>query len=110
MKIDLGQSYQYKGIDLWGARCGLMHRYSGSSRNSDLGACKIFQHHNGPDHIYNPVVDANVVFISVPRLIRDFCKGMDPFLCDVKEDRRLWRRMSRRIGNVFHVSHLNRTT
>jgi hypothetical protein len=51
MEADQDQSYQYKGIDLWGARCGLVHRYSARSDISERGDCKIFQYHNGGPHI-----------------------------------------------------------
>ena len=104
MKSDPGQSYQYQGVDLWGARCGLVHRYSGFSRLSEKGECKIFQYHNGGNHIYNPSISQNVVMISARRLINDFYEGMRAFLKNLIENERLRGRVGKRIGNLFHVS------
>jgi hypothetical protein len=108
MKSDPDQSYQYEGIDLWGARCGLMHRYSGSSKYSDREECKIFQYHNGGDHKYDPRIHKNVVYVSAPRLIGDYYEGMRSFLSDLIKDEKMKVRVERRIGNVFHVGHLKK--
>ena len=103
MKADPNQSYQYQGVDLWGARCGLVHRYSPYSSLSEKGKCKILLYHNGGNHKYNPSVNKNVVMISAPRLIRDFCKGMVVFLKDLIEDAELLERANSRVPNLFQI-------
>ena len=103
MKADPNQSYQYRGIDLWGARCGLVHSYSPNSDLSEDGKCKVFQYHNGDDHKYDPSINENVVMISVPRLIRDFYSGMDVFLKDLMEDAQLLERANSRVPMLFQI-------
>ena len=53
MKTDASQPYQYRGIDLYGARCVIVHRYGVESRLSDAGLCNIFAYHDGGDHIFH---------------------------------------------------------
>ena len=74
------QQYQYQGIDLWGARCGLVHRYSPISSLSESGECKQFKYHDGYGHAYDSSVDENLVSISAPDLVHDFYKAMQIFL------------------------------
>ena len=69
MKTDSKQPYQYQGIDLYSARCGIVHRYGATSRLSDIGQCKIFNYHNGSEHIYKPTVHEDLVAISWHRFI-----------------------------------------
>jgi hypothetical protein len=103
MKTDPVQSYQYRGVDLWGARCGLVHRYSPYSNVIEREGCKVFQYHDGGNHIYNPSINESVVMISAPRLINDFYEGMRAFLKNLIEDDKLREKAGRRIGNLFRV-------
>jgi len=103
MKADADQSYQYEGKDLWGARCGLVHRYSPYSRFSERGDCKVFQYHDGSNHVYNPSISKDVVVISAPRLVRDFYKAMTVFLKDLIENDELREKANRRMGTLFQV-------
>ena len=104
MKTDSKQSYQYEGIDLYGARCGLVHRFSATSRLSDSGECKIFSYHNGSEHIYKPSVNEDLVAISWTRFINDFFGAMKEFLTDILKDRELKEKVDRRIVHLFYVS------
>jgi hypothetical protein len=104
MKTDSKQPYQYQGIDLWGARCGIVHRYGATSKISDSGQCKIFNYHNGSEHIYNPSVDENLVAISWPRFIKDFFGAMKEFLTDIMKDEELKKKVDKRIVDLFYVS------
>lgn len=103
MEADQNQSYQYQGIDLWGARCGLVHRYSPYSSISDRGECKVFQYHDGGNHIYERSISENVIMISTPRLIEDFYKAMMSFLKDLMEDAELLERAKPRFSKLFQV-------
>jgi len=107
MKTAQGQSYQYQGEDLWGARCGLVHRYSPFSDLSEKGKCKVFSYHNGSEHIYNPLIHENVVMISARRLINDFYEGMKAFLTDLIGDNKLRKLAEGRIGKLFQVAACN---
>lgn len=104
MKTDPKQPYQYQGIDLYGARCGIVHRYGATSRLSDNGQCKIFNYHNGNDHIYKPTIHEDLVAISWPRFFRDFFNAMEKFLADIMKDEELKNKVERRIPHLFHVA------
>lgn len=104
MKTDSLQQYQYRGIDLYGARCGIVHRYGVDSRLSEDGKCRIFSYHNGSEHIYNPIVDKDLVLISISRITNDFFKAVVNFLQDIKIDDKLKSRVDSRILRLFLVS------
>lgn len=104
MKTDPKQSYQYKGIDLYGARCGIVHRYGVESRLSDNDKCKIFSYHNGSEHYYKPQIDKKLVLISIPRFTNDFFKAVQEFLRAARHDNDLKARIDSRILGLFRVS------
>ena len=104
MKADPEQPYKYRGIDLWGARCGLVHRYSPYSKLSENGECKVFQYHNGGGHRYDPKINEDVVLISAPDLVRDFYGAMMVFLEDLIEDKELFERADSRMKTLFQVA------
>jgi len=104
MKTDPKQPYQYKGIDLYGARCGIVHRYGVKSRLSEKGQCKIFAYHNGSEHIYNPKVDGNFVLISIRRFTNDFFDAVEEFLQDMIIDKNVKSRVDSRILGLFRVA------
>ena len=79
MKTDSKQPYQYQGIDLWGARCAIVHIYGATSSLSDSGKCNIFSYHNGSEHMVKPSVDERFIAISWPRFINDFFGAMKKF-------------------------------
>jgi len=97
------QPYQYKGIDLWEARCGLVHRYQPHSSLSDRGACKLFCYRMRKNHVYDPSKSENVVIISAPRIVRDFYGAMSDFMGDLLKDKELRERADRRFRKFFQV-------
>ena len=106
LKADSSQPYQYKGIDIYGARCGLLHRYGATSNISDKGDCKVFGYHDGSEHMHNPSIDESLVLISMKRFVNDFFGAMKAFLSDVIADEGLRDRVDKRMGNILHVSRI----
>jgi len=104
MRTDPKQPYQYRGIDLYGARCGIVHRYGVKSRLSEQGKCKIFAYNNGSKHYYNATIDKDLVILSIPRLVNDFFKAVSEFLHEAKSNAELKKRIDSRILNLFRVS------
>lgn len=104
MKTDSKQPYQYQGIDLWGARCAIVHRYGATSSLSDSGQCKIFAYHNGSEHMVKTSVDERLIAISWPRFIKDFFGAMEKFLADIMKDEELKEKVASRIVHLFYVS------
>jgi len=101
MKADKNQPYQYDGKDLWGSRCGLIHRYSPYSKLSMSGKCKILEYHNGSEHIYHKEKNNNKVLISANRLVNDFYKAMSKLLSDLMKNEMLRKRADYRFKNYF---------
>ena len=104
MKADPKQPYQYRGIDLYGARCGIIHTFGATSDLSDEGKCKVFNYHKGSDHIYKPDVDKNLVSISWDRFINDFIWAGVNFGADIKKDKELYKRAEKRIKDLFFLT------
>ena len=104
MKTDPKQPYQYEGIDLYGARCGIVHRYGLTSRLSEQGKCRIFGYNNGSEHYYNPLISKDMVVISISRFTNDFFKAVTMFLGEVTNDKNLKARVDSRISGLFIAS------
>jgi hypothetical protein len=93
--------YEYRGIDLWGARCGLVHRYSPNSTQSDNGRCKTFVYSTKADHIFDPKIDKNVVVVSANRIVNDFFGAMSKFIQDLLNNVEMLERANRRFEEFF---------
>jgi hypothetical protein len=104
MKADQDQPYKYRGIDLWGARCGLVHRYSPYSSVSERGECKVFQYHNGNGHRYDPKINEDVVLVSALDLVRDFHGAIAEFIRFLIKNKELYRRASSRMKTLFQIA------
>lgn len=104
MKTDHSQPYQYRGIDLYGARCGIAHNYGVESRLSRRGECKIFAYQCGsPKHFYRPDKNPDMVVLGVDLFVRDFFDAVDRFLSDIKEDSELKKRVDSRLPKLFRI-------
>lgn len=101
MRTAADQSYQYDPIDIWGARCGIVHRYSAKSDISDKNKCKIFVYHDGSDHIFNPKVNNKLVVISILRLKEDFKKAVCKYMRAALADPYFKKCMNSRIESLF---------
>lgn len=104
MKTDEEQPYQYRGIDMYGARCGIIHRYGVESSLSEQEKCKVFAYNNGSKHYYNPAIDKKLVILSIRRLSNDFFKAIEKFLHAAQTDAALKARIDSRILKLFIMS------
>jgi len=104
MKTDMTQSYQYRGIDLYGARCGIAHNYGVESDLSREGKCKVFAYKpNSLRHFHDPVKHPEMVVLGVDLFIRDFYKSVEQFLADIEKDNELRRRVESRLPKLFRI-------
>ena len=85
LKADSQQSYQYRGKDVYGARCALLHTFSSEAdfhvQNQD--AIK-FGYHDGGQHAYDPKINPTLAIIGTAFFINDFVIAVTNFLQDVK--------------------------
>ncbi len=105
MKTDSAQPYQYEGIDLYGARCGIAHNYGVESKLSKRGECKKFAYKpNSLKHFYKPEGKPNMVVLGVELFIQDFFDAVDKFLLDIDKDTDLRQRVEARLPYLFRIS------
>lgn len=104
MKTDAGQPYQYRGIDLYGARCGIAHNYGVQSRLSRNGECKIFAYKCASlEHCYDPDRNPDMIVLGVELFAQDFFDAVDRFLADIENDGELKNRVDARLPNLFTI-------
>lgn len=104
IKTDSTQPYQYQGIDLYGARCGLAHNYGVESNLSRSNQCKIIVYAtNKLKHSYDPAKNPKMVILDVNLFIRDFFDAVDKFLADIERDRNLIKQVEGRLPKMFRI-------
>ena len=79
---------QVTGADLYGARCGMLHSYSVTSRLSREGKCRRVGYMDKavPEVRYDPGIDPSFVLVSIHGLAEAFFRGIDQFLVDIFAD------------------------
>ena len=80
---------QLTGLDLYGARCAMLHSYGTASALSRTGKCRQIGYldKSVPEVCFNPTVSQSLVLVSVPALAEAFFTGVDRFLVDLFADR-----------------------
>ena len=79
---------QLTGLDLYGARCGMLHNYGVVSRLSRQGKCRQIGYlgKSKPEVIFNPSASTDLVLVSVSGLAQAFFDGIDAFLINLFSD------------------------
>jgi hypothetical protein len=95
---------QLTGLDLYGARCGMLHNYSVMSRLSRQGKCREIGYvdQSDPELIYNPHTARDLVMVSITGLAEAFFKGVDRFIIDVFGDPIRAPLARKRLGQLVH--------
>lgn len=83
-------SEQLTGLDLYGARCAMLHSYSTASKLSREGKCRQigYTDKSVPEVHFAPNVSNSLVLVSVPALAEAFFAGVDKFLVHVFADKK----------------------
>ena len=111
MKTDEKQPYQYQGIDLYGARCSVVHNYGVESKLSRNKKCKIFAYAaNSLKHFYDPAKHTEMVVLGVELFIRDFCDAVAKFLADIATDSKLQQQVESRLPKLFTIRKADNRT
>ncbi len=79
---------QLTGLELYGARCAMLHTYGVDSRLSREGRCRKigYMSRSVPEIRYAPSVDPDFVLVSIEALATAFFAGIDRFLVDLFAD------------------------
>ena len=96
---------QLTGLDLYGARCGMLHTYSVHSRLSRQGDCRQigYMDKSIPEIIYNPAVSKEFVMVSIEGLAIAFFEGIDKFMIELFSDRLKAKTAEERFKKIVHT-------
>lgn len=104
IKAHPDQPYQYRGKDVYAARCAFLHTYGSEAElhAEDSDTIK-FAYHNGGKHQYNPSVQPSLVLIGTKSFINDVVIAVDLFLKQCQSDVTLRQRVESRLASVLQI-------
>jgi hypothetical protein len=96
---------QLTGMDLYGARCAMLHNYGTASDLSRQGKCRQvgYMDKSIPEVCFEPTVAKDVVMLSVPALAEAFFCGVDRSLIDLFADRNRASIAEQRLKNLVQA-------
>lgn len=98
------QPYQYRGKDVYAARCALLHNYgSVTSLHEEEPDTIKFTYNDGGKHYYHPATDKSVAIIGARSFVNDVLFGIEAFSQDCANDPDLRARVETRLGDVLNV-------
>jgi hypothetical protein len=104
LKAHPDQPYQYRGKDVYAARCAFLHTYGAEAELHDKDPDIIkFAYHNGGKHQYDPNVERNLVLIGTKSFTNDVVIAVDTFLEKCQSDEMLRMRVEPRLVKVLQV-------
>ena len=96
------QPYQYRGKDVYAARCALLHKYCAEAElHIEDPDTKKYAYHDGGKHHYDPAVDPSLVLIGTRSFVNDVIIGVESFLKDCQSNPELRARVESRLDKVF---------
>lgn len=97
------QPYQYRGKDIYAARCALLHNFSAEAElhEDDLDTIK-FCYHDGGKHYFDPEVDPGLVLIGAKSFTNDVINGIGKFMDACGADPGLMGLVEPRLDKVFN--------
>jgi hypothetical protein len=96
--------HQLTGLELYAARCGLLHTHSGASDLSQEGRARVLHYADAlePPVKYVPSVDPNLVAVSIQALVESFFTGVERCMVDIYKDPERAHLADRRFANLLH--------
>lgn len=104
LKGHADQTYQYQGLDVYGARCAMLHAFGSEvDFHERFPNTKIFGYHDGGRHTFDPAIDQRLVLIGTASFFNDVITAVGEFMeaCQQNEDLRL--RVERRLPRVLAI-------
>src|SRR6185295_1615979 len=94
------QSYEYRGLDVYAARCAVLHAFSAEAElhRKDPGV-RVFGYHDGHHHVSHP----HLVVIGIASFVNDIVGAIEAFLAACQDDADLRARAEPRLGKVLHT-------
>jgi hypothetical protein len=98
------QIYKYRGIDVYGARCAMLHSYgSKAAYHQQNPNTRFFAYHDGGRHLHDQAVDPRMVLIGTASFLNDVCSGMGNFMEACEQSLELRQRVAPRLANVLNT-------
>jgi len=95
------QPYQYRGKDLYAARCALLHTFGAEAKaHKDDQDIFLIGYHNGGKHALSPDINPRLLILGTSSLTNDFICGVEVFLKDAKKDENLWKQIWERLLKI----------
>lgn len=106
LRADANSEYQYEGLDVYAARCAVLHSY-GSVAALHSGATPPRKFGYTDNGLHRIDEAAKFVLISLAVLIHDFSRAMGKFVEDMKTDAELKRRVDSRMTSLLLTTLLD---
>lgn len=109
LKAHPDQPYQYRGKDVYAARCAFLHTYGSDAElhKEDPDTIK-FAYHDGGKHQYNPSIKRGLVLIGTKSFINDVVHAVESFLNKCQSDLSLKQRVESRLVSVLQMYNILR--
>lgn len=102
------QPYQYRGIDVYGARCALLHAFgSEADYHQQYPDAKKFGYHDGGKHAFDPAQDEHLVIIGMVSFLNDVVHAVRDFCEACMADQDLRTRVENRLPKVLTTFPVN---
>jgi hypothetical protein len=95
---------QVTGLELYAARCGVLHTFTPDSDLSRDNKARriVYVNHHTPEITYDPAEPENIVVMSAHGFYRAFVTGVQQFLADLHSDREREQLALTRLSAMFH--------
>jgi hypothetical protein len=96
---------QLSGLDVYGARCSVLHTHGIDSSLSRQGKCRLLGYADQmvPEVRYQPSVAKDLVIVSIRGLVEAFFRGIDRALVDLFADKALAKVAEHRLQHMHHT-------
>jgi len=100
LKGEPSQPYQYRGLDVYAARCAILHAFSSDAElhRKDPGVRR-FGYHDGGGHVSHP----HLVLIGIASFVNDIVAAIEAFLAACLDDAALRARVEPRLVKVLQT-------
>jgi hypothetical protein len=100
VKGEPSQPYQYRGLDVYAARCAVLHAFSSEAElhRKDPGVRR-FGYHDGGGHVSHP----HLVLIGIASFVNDIVAAIEAFLAACQDDAALRARVEPRLVKVLQT-------
>jgi hypothetical protein len=95
---------QLSGLDVYGARCSMLHNHSVYSEVSRKGLCRLIGYADKmyPPVRFNPAISKELVIVSIPAFADTFFAGIDKYLIDLFSDSNKKQIAEQRLNTLVH--------